>query len=111
MSNVDSDSEVTVVDDLIEATPIPESGLGHHTVLTHPDLRVVVLAFSEGHLLKEHAAPFPVLMQALSGELLVRAGGLETRLVPGKLLRMDAMLRHEVQAVSASRLMLTLITR
>ncbi|MBX3090412.1 MAG: cupin domain-containing protein [Cryobacterium sp.] len=111
MSNVDSNSVITVVDDLIAATPIPEEGLGHYTVLTHPDLRVVVLAFSDGHLLKEHAAPFPVLMQALTGELLVRAGGEETQLIPGNLLRLDAMLRHEVQAVSASRLLLTLITR
>lgn len=111
MTTEPNDSSITVVDDLFALAPIPDTGLGHNTALTHPDMRVVVLAFSDGHLLKEHAAPFPVLMQALDGELLVRAGGEETRLVPGRLLRMDAMLRHEVQALKPSRLMLTLVTR
>ncbi|MCC6375425.1 MAG: hypothetical protein IT191_00215 [Microbacteriaceae bacterium] len=110
MSNDELTESISVVEDLFGISPIPESGLGHHTIITHPDMRIVILAFSSGHLLKEHAAPFPVLMQALDGELQVRAAGVETRLVPGKLLRMDRMLRHEVQAVLPSRLMLTLFT-
>ena len=102
---------LTVIDDLRAGSPIPESGLGHATPLTHPDVRVVILSFSEGHILKEHAAPFPLLMQALDGELIVRTDGQELTLRPGALLRLDAGLRHEVEAVMSSRLMLTLITR
>lgn len=105
------DSALTVIDDLLAGSPVPQEGLGHTTALTHPDVRVVVLAFAAGHVLREHAAPFPLLMQALDGELIVRADGRETRLVPGGLLRLDASLRHEVEAVAASRLMLTLVTR
>lgn len=101
----------TFVDDLREVSPMPSSGLGHATAMAHPDLRVVILTFSAGHLLKEHKAPFPLLMQALDGELLVRAGDCETRLVPGAILRLDAALPHEVEAVSESRLMLTLVTK
>lgn len=97
--------------DLRTLTPIPETGLGHTTVLTHPDMRVVILTFAAGHVLKEHAAPFPLLMQPLDGELLVRAGGVENTLLPGALLRLDTSLPHEVEAVVASRLMLTLVTR
>ncbi len=102
---------LTIIDDVRANSPIPESGLGHATVLTHPDARVVVLSFAAGHVLKEHASPFPLLMQALDGELIVRAGGQETTLRPGGLLRFDAGLRHEVESVVDSRLMLTLITR
>ena len=102
---------LTVIDDLRGISPIPESGLGHTTALNHSDMRVVILTFSAGHVLKEHRAPFPLRMQALDGELLVRAGETETRLVPGALLRLDAALPHEVEAVSASRLMLTLVTK
>lgn len=102
---------LTVIDDLRGISPIPDSGLGHTTALTHADMRVVILTFSAGHVLKEHRAPFPLLMQALDGELLVRADGSETRLIPGALLRLDAALPHEVEAVGASRLMLTLVTK
>ena len=102
---------LTLIDDMREVSPIPNSGLGHTTVLTHPDVRVVVLAFAAGHVLKEHSAPFPLLMQVLDGELLVRAGGRETRLVPGALLRLNSALPHEVEALSDSRLMLTLVTK
>ncbi|GAA3746888.1 hypothetical protein GCM10022239_23020 [Leifsonia bigeumensis] len=111
MTDTVSDSAITAIDDLLVGSPVPQEGLGHQTVLRHPDVRVVVLAFAAGHVLKEHAAPFPLLMQALDGELLVRADGRETRLVPGGLLRLDPSLRHEVEAVQGSRLMLTLLTR
>jgi quercetin dioxygenase-like cupin family protein len=102
---------LTVIDDLLDGSPVPPSGLGHRTALVHPDVRVVVLAFAAGHVLKEHDAPFPLLMQALDGELLVRVSAQEIRLVPGGLLRLDPSTRHEVEAVQASRLMLTLVTR
>lgn len=102
---------ISVIEDLRARSPIPESGLGHATMLTHPDVRIVVLTFSAGHILKQHSAPFPLIMQALDGELLVRAADQETRLIPGSLLRLDAALPHEVEAVAESRLMLTLITK
>lgn len=111
MISASAQPALTVIDDLLEGSPVPPAGLGHTTALAHPDVRVIVLAFAAGHVLREHAAPFPLLMQALDGELVVRADGRETRLVPGGLLRMDPALRHEVEAVVASRLMLTLVTR
>ncbi len=111
MPNDSNSSALTVIDDVRAGSPIPESGLGHVTALTHSDVRVVILTFAAGHVLKEHSAPFPLLMQALDGELVVHAGGQETTLRPGGLLRMDNGLRHEVEAVTDSRLMLTLVTR
>ena len=105
------ESALTVIDDLLAGSPVPASGLGHTTALAHPDVRVVVLAFAAGHVLMEHAAPLPLLLQALDGEFIVRADGRESRLLPGGLLRLDPSLRHEVEAVAASRLMLTLVTR
>ena len=102
---------LTLIEDVRILSPIRDSGLGHTTILTNPNVRVVILTFSAGHVLKEHSAPFPLLMQALDGELLVRAGSRETALRPGALLRLDAALPHEVEALSDSRLMLTLITK
>lgn len=100
---------LTYVSDLLELAPIPASGLGHSTVLNSPEVRVIVLAFSAGHILKQHAAPFTLLMQALDGRLLVTSAGQELELRPGGLIRMDASLPHSVEAYVDSRLMLTLI--
>jgi quercetin dioxygenase-like cupin family protein len=97
-------------DNLLELAPVPASGLGHSTVLNSPQVRVIVLAFPAGHVLKQHAAPFTLLMQALDGHLLVTSAGRELDLRPGGLIRMDAALPHSVEAYEDSRLMLTLIS-
>ncbi|SDJ85335.1 hypothetical protein E3T54_10975 [Cryobacterium sp. Sr8] len=100
---------ITFVPDVRAGTTIGPSGLGHSTVLTSPDVRVVVLTFDAGHVMKEHRAPKTLLLQALDGHLRITAGGEVTELVPGSLLRLEPALTHEVEALEASRLMLTLI--
>ncbi|WP_353988228.1 cupin domain-containing protein [Ruicaihuangia caeni] len=104
-----TEDRVLVVDDLLGRAPVEAGRLGHHTVLKSPDVRIVVLAFEAGHLLKEHSAPKTLLMQALDGHLLVTVGGREVDLRPGMLIRVEALERHEVRAVEDSRLMLTLV--
>lgn len=111
MSEESTADSVTFVSDLRMESPIPETGLRHTTLVSHPDVRVIILSFAPGHVLKAHSAPFPLLMQALDGELLVRTDGQEILLAPGSLLRLDAALGHEVEAVTGSRLMLTLVTK
>lgn len=106
----DTDEPLIVIDRLAEVSPIPEEGLGHTTALTAKDARVVVLTFSAGHVLREHAAPFPLHFQVLDGEVLLRVASEELVVRPGGLIRMAARLRHEVEAVTAARIMLTLLT-
>ncbi|MCW4386311.1 AraC family ligand binding domain-containing protein [Salinibacterium sp. SYSU T00001] len=102
-------SAVTVVSDLLAAAPIESGKLGHHTVLKSEDVRVIVLAFEAGHVMKDHAAPKTLIMQALDGELRVVSEGTTMTLTPGTIVRFSAGVRHEVEAVANSRLMLTLI--
>jgi quercetin dioxygenase-like cupin family protein len=104
------DSPITVIDDLVESSPMPATGMGHRTVFTSPEARIVVLSFAKGHVLREHSAPFPLLMQALDGEFAVTSAGQLIQLVPGGLIRMEAKLAHSVEAIEDSRLMLTLLT-
>lgn len=98
-----------VVPDLREISPIPVDKLGHTTALKSPDARVIILTFPAGYVMKDHAAPKTLLMQTLDGNLRVTAGGEVSELVPGGLMRLDAGVRHEVEAVEASRLMLVLV--
>ena len=81
-----SEPPLTFLADLFDLAPVPQSGLGHSTVISAPDVRVIVLAFSAGHILKQHAAPFTLLMQALDGHLLVTSNGEEMDLRPGGLI-------------------------
>ena len=102
-------AQITVIDSLLDISPIVPGSLGHTTALKSADVRVVVLAFESGQLLKEHSSPKALLMQALDGQLRVTAAGRTVDLLPGGLIRLDALLHHEVEAVGDSRLMLTLI--
>jgi quercetin dioxygenase-like cupin family protein len=103
------DNPVIVIDDIRALSPIEPDKLGHTTALKSPDVRVVVLTFPAGQSLKEHAAPKTLLMQALDGKLRVTVGEQVVELVPGGLIRVDKLERHEVEALEDSRLMLTLV--
>lgn len=100
---------VTIVNDLLDNAPVQADKLGHHTVLKSDDVRVIVLAFPAGHVMKDHAAPKTLLMQALDGELHITTEGETHTLTPGTIIRFDKSIRHEVRAAAESRLMLTLI--
>ncbi|MDJ0337371.1 cupin domain-containing protein [Cryobacterium sp. PH31-O1] len=100
---------ITFIADMMAGT-IVEPGRPHHTkVLSAPGVRVVVLTFEAGHVLKEHQAPKDLLMQALAGRLRITADSKVHELAPGALLRLEAGLPHTVEALEESRLMLTMI--
>ena len=101
---------VTIVNNLLDNAPVQADKLGHHTVLKSDDARVIVLAFPAGHVMKDHAAPKTLLMQALDGELRITTEGETHTLRPGTIIRFDKGVRHEVEAVTDARLMLTLIS-
>ena len=100
---------VTHIANVRAGAEVEPGRLGHSKVLSSPGVRVIVLTFEAGFTLKKHSVAKIVLMQALDGHLRVLAGGQVTDLVPGALLRLEAGLEHEVEALEESRLMLTLI--
>ena len=104
-----SAAPLIVVDDVRATAVVVPGRLGHTVVLESPGARVLVLTFEAGHVLKEHRVPKILIMQALEGHLRVTAGGRVTELLPFGLLRLDASLPHEVEALEESRLMLTQI--
>ena len=100
---------MTSIPDLLALAPVEPGALGHHTVLDTDSARVIVLAFEQGHLMKEHRAPRPLLLQAIDGHLRITADGRTVELQPGGLLYLPASLPHAVEAVLPSRLSLTLL--
>lgn len=104
-----ADNSITVIEDLRALAPIEAGRLGHHTVLDTDGTRVIVLAFEQGHVMAEHRAPRPLLMQAVDGHLRISAAGNVVDLRPGGLLHLPASLTHAVEALEPSRLSLTLL--
>ncbi|MCU1545832.1 MAG: hypothetical protein JWP30_932 [Homoserinimonas sp.] len=100
---------ITVIDSMLAIAPVAAGKLGHHTVLKSPGARIVVLAFSAGFVMKDHMASKALLIQALDGRMRLSADGQIIDLVPGGLVRLEGSVRHEVEAVEDSRLMLTMI--
>ena len=99
----------TFIADIAEGTQV-EPGRPHHIkVLSAPDVRVVVLTFEAGHVMKEHQSPKALLLQPMSGRVRITADGHAYEMAPGSLLRLDAGLPHMVEAIDECRLMLTMI--
>ena len=86
----------------------PASTLSH-TALTAAGCRVVLFAFDKGEELTEHTAAVPVLLQVLSGQLMVSTDGQEVELAPGGLIHLTARTPHSVIATEPTILQLTML--
>lgn len=70
--------------------------------------RVILLALPAGELLQEHQVHEHALVILLEGELLIRAGECERRLEASGMVAFEPAERHEVEAVTDSRLLICL---
>lgn len=100
---------MTAVDDLADLIQVQADATVSRTVLRADGVRVVLFAFDAGQALTEHTAAMPVLLQVLDGQLRITADGRTIDLRPGGLIHLGARVPHEVDAVVASRLQLTML--
>lgn len=78
------------------------------TLVKQGGLNVVLTHVHAGGTLAEHSAPGAATVQVLDGHVRVRVGD-ETLDVPaGRLVAFDAKVRHDVEAIEDSTLLLTL---
>lgn len=108
-----TDSEFTVVAmSVAEFTaehPIVPGRVAPKRMLDAPGARIMQLAFDAGEELREHRAPVPILIQAVSGTVTVTASDREVVLEPGGLVHMAANVPHAVIAHGEARVMLVLL--
>jgi quercetin dioxygenase-like cupin family protein len=83
---------------------------GHtaRTLVRNPDLRVVYVAMKEGGHLAEHRANDTASVQVLSGRVNVRFEDSDLEVEKGQLLVIEAGVRHDVEAIVQSALLVTL---
>lgn len=70
---------------------------------------VTLFAFDQGQGLSEHTAPFDALVQVVDGCLELTIGDTEMRVGGGEIVRMPANVPHALNAVEASRMVLTML--
>ena len=87
-----------------------EAGTGHaaKTLVKDGPLRLVILGFTAGSVLREHNSDGPVSIQALSGRVDVAITDRSESVEPGKTLVINATISHSVAASADAVLLLTI---
>jgi quercetin dioxygenase-like cupin family protein len=83
---------------------------GHNskTLVKQPDFRIVLIALKKGEHLEEHKADARISIHTLSGHARLQLPGQAVDLPAGHLLALDRGIRHDVEAVEESALLLTI---
>lgn len=84
------------------------NGPNAKTLVKHETLRVVLIALKAHGRIAEHQTEGRISIQTIRGHILVRAAGQRFDLPAGRLLVLDAGLRHDVEALEDSGFLLTI---
>ena len=86
-----------------------ETAVVSRTLVQRDTGTVTLFAFAADQGLSEHTAPFDALVHVLEGEVTVRIDGKPYRLEAGDAIRMPAHRPHALQAVTAFKMVLTML--
>ena len=78
------------------------------TLIKYPSLRVVLIALREGARIPDHETEGRVAIHIASGHVRVHAAGRLFDLPAGRLLALDRSVRHDVEALADSAVVLTI---
>lgn len=93
----------------VDLVACQETAVVSRTLVKRDGGSVTLFAFAADQGLSEHTAPFDALVHVLEGEVTVRIDGAPFRLGPGDAIRMPAHRPHALQAVTAFKMVLTMI--
>jgi quercetin dioxygenase-like cupin family protein len=104
-------SEFSFSDEIARLKGESSWSLGKRNAITlsKGPLRVVLVLLKEGARLEEHRARGPMTLQVLSGSIRFRSGETGVELAPGRLVVLEAILSHDVEALADAALLLTLM--
>jgi quercetin dioxygenase-like cupin family protein len=94
-------------DDLLREASVTTHGHRQATLYRHGNSVLALFVFDAGSELREHRTNGTVFIQILQGRMAVRAAGERHELSAGQVLAMAPGVPHDLQAVEASRMLLT----
>lgn len=78
------------------------------TLRKSPNLNLTLFAFDQGQALSGHSSPMDAYVQVLSGKMIITIGDEQSTLSAGQLILMPAQVDHALEAVEASKMLLTM---
>ena len=99
----------TFLDDIARQFTPPDEGMTTRPFFTSDRLKAVGFGFAAGAALTEHTAPFPAIIQILSGDATLTLGDEQKEVSAGAWVHMPARLTHAVRAKSAVTMLLLLL--
>jgi quercetin dioxygenase-like cupin family protein len=85
-----------------------KSGRRSEILVKTDRFRIVLMTMRAGAHLQEHSAAGPIMVQGLRGELVFTANEEDIVLLPGRLVVLEAAVKHSVRAVSHGAFLLTI---
>lgn len=85
------------VEELVSSGALEQHGRSARLLMEDGDLHVLMVALAPGAGMPEHSVEGPALVQALRGDLVLRAGDEEWTLGPGGILSIAPSLAHSVE--------------
>lgn len=94
---------------LVESVAYQDGSVVSKSILNRPAGSITLFAFDQGQELREHTAPFDVLLQIVEGEAEITLSGQPHRLTAGQALLMAAKAPHAVKAVQRFKMLLVML--
>jgi len=95
---------------LARALPVEPGAVRSRRILSTPDVIVVALTLGEGAIMKEHLSTSPLLLQVIEGHAVLEIRRERVDMPAGALVQVDAQVRHSVEGLEPSRLLLILLS-
>jgi len=94
------------------ATAIPGSlqKISTRVILETPNSKEIQILLPAGQVMKEHQAPYPMIVHLLTGTIIFGTPGTEHHLKAGDILSLEAKVPHDLTAVTDSIVRLSLAT-
>lgn len=94
---------------MTELAAYADGSVVSRALVSGPAGNVTLFAFDAGQALSEHIAPYDALAHVLDGTADISVGGVRHRMASGDVILLPANVPHAVEAVTAFKMVLTMI--
>ena len=97
-----------VIASIFESLEFGEEKPAIRVLLDTPNVKEVRITFRKGQEMKEHKAPFPIVVEVVQGSIDFGVGELRQLLTRGMLVALESLVPHDLRAIEDSVVRLSL---